>query len=99
MTKQLPSNQRNYTPWIIGTTIIVNVMIAVLFFIPKQDHNISIDFTLLLRLNAIFNVFTFVFFLSALFFICSIKFTMYFIFIYSLFLSIDIFINSYYIYI
>src|SRR5690625_7180353 len=87
MTKQLPSNQRNYTPWIIGTTIIVNVMIAVLFFIPKQDHNIPIDLTLLPRLNAIFNAFTFVFLLSALFFIRRKNITMHRNFIFAAFSS------------
>jgi len=95
MTKQLPSNQRNYTPWIIGTTIIVNVMIAVLFFIPKQDHNIPIDLTLLPRLNAIFNAFTFVFLLSALFFIRRKNITMHRNFIFAAFSSTALFLISY----
>lgn len=89
------TNQRNYTPWIIGTAIFVNVLIAILFFIPKQDHNIPFDLTLLPRLNAIFNGFTFVFLLSALFFILRKNVTMHRRFILAAFSSTALFLISY----
>src|SRR5690625_2929291 len=69
-------------------------MIAVLFFIPKQDHNIPIDLTLLPRLNAIFNAFTFVFLLSALFFIRRKNITMHRNFIFAAFSPAAIFLIS-----
>src|SRR5690625_7792231 len=70
-------------------------MIAVLFFIPKQDHNIPIDLTLLPRLNAIFNAFTFVFLLSALFFIRRKNITMHRNFIFAAFSSTALFLILY----
>src|SRR5690625_486186 len=69
MTKKRTMQDRNYTPLIITTTIAINAIITVLFFIPKQDRDIPFDITILPRLNAIFNSFTFVFLLAALSFI------------------------------
>src|SRR5699024_11981738 len=62
---------------------------------PKQDHNIPIDLTLLPRLNAIFNAFTFVLLLSALFFIRRKNITMHRNFIFAAFSSTALFLISY----
>ena len=69
--KSLPNDhgvkQRNYTPLIIILSIAVNVLVAILFFLPgyKGDWN-HFDITILPMFNAIFNSFTFIFLLLAL---------------------------------
>lgn len=59
--------QRNYTPIVIILTIVINLLVAVLFFMPKIGDFDHLDLTFLPLLNAIFNSFTFVFLLGALF--------------------------------
>src|SRR5690625_8024124 len=69
MNKKPRQQERTMTLLIIIATIVINVTIALLFLIPKQDRDIPFDVTILPRLNAIFNSFTFIFLLAALYFI------------------------------
>lgn len=95
MQKENTPKERNYTPIIITLTVVVNVIIAVLFFIPKQDRDIPFDISLLPRLNAIFNSFTFIFLLAALFFILRKNIKMHRNFIFAAFTSTALFLVSY----
>ena len=87
--------QKNYTPLIIGLTIVINVIITLLFFIPKQDRDIPFDVTILPRLNAVFNAFTFIFLLAALFFILRKNVTMHRRFIFAAFTTTTLFLITY----
>lgn len=61
------TKQRHYTPLVVTLTIAVNALIVVLFFMPKLGDFDHLDLTFLPLMNAIFNSFTFVFLLGALF--------------------------------
>lgn len=95
MQKNQSVNQRNYTPLIIGLTVIINLIIALLFFIPKQDRDIPFDVSLLPRLNAVFNSFTFIFLLAALFFILRKNIKMHRNFIFAAFTTTTLFLVTY----
>jgi putative membrane protein len=89
------TKQRNYTPLIIGLSIAINVLVAILFFLPEYKGEITFDVTLLPRLNAIFNSFTFVFLLAALYFIKQKNITLHKRFIFAAFTSTAFFLLSY----
>jgi putative membrane protein len=89
------TKQRNYTPLIIGLSIAINVLVAVLFFLPEYEGEITFDVTLLPRLNAIFNSFTFVFLLAALYFIKQKNITLHKRFVFAAFTSTTFFLLSY----
>ncbi|MUV36619.1 putative membrane protein YozB [Lentibacillus sp. JNUCC-1] len=89
------NKDKNYAGPVITLTIIVNGMIAFLFFMPKQDRSIPFDVTILPRLNAIFNAFTFIFLLAALFFILRKNIAMHRNFIFAAFTTTTLFIVSY----
>lgn len=93
--KKHNSKEHQYTSIIIALTIIVNLMIVILFFMPKQNHDIPFDISLLPRLNAIFNSFTFIFLLAALFFILRKNVKMHRNFIFAAFTSTALFLISY----
>jgi len=93
--KKHNSKEHHYTSIIIALTIIVNLMIVILFFMPKQNHDIPFDISLLPRLNAIFNSFTFIFLLAALFFILRKNVKMHRNFIFAAFTSTALFLISY----
>ncbi|WP_048601871.1 DUF420 domain-containing protein [Rubeoparvulum massiliense] len=57
---------RNYTPTIVILTIVINLVVAILFFMPKYEGATQFDITVLPMMNAIFNSFTFVFLVAAL---------------------------------
>jgi putative membrane protein len=57
---------RNYTPLVIALTILINVLVAVLFFLPEYKGEVAFDLKILPMTNAILNSFTFIFLLSAL---------------------------------
>lgn len=95
MKKNHTVHNRNYAPIIIGLTIIINVTIALLFFLPKQDRDIPFDVSLLPRLNAVFNSFTFIFLLAALFFILRKNVTMHRNFIFAAFTTTALFLITY----
>ncbi|MGM8212283.1 DUF420 domain-containing protein [Virgibacillus sp. W0430] len=95
MTNKPLSNEKNYTPIIITLTVVINLIIVILFLIPKQDRDIPFDITILPRLNAIFNSFTFIFLLAALFFILRKNITMHRNFIFAAFTSTALFLVTY----
>lgn len=95
MQKKQSIKQRNYAPIIISLTVIINLLIALLFFIPKQDKEIPFDVTLLPRLNAVFNSFTFIFLLAALFFILRKNVKMHRTFIFAAFTTTALFLVTY----
>lgn len=86
---------RNYTPWIVTISILINVLVAVLFFLPKAQGWEHIDFTWLPMVNAICNSFTFVFLLCALLFIVRGNVKMHRRFIAAAFTSTALFLVSY----
>src|SRR5690625_4414640 len=86
---------KNYTPIVIPLTIVINLLIVLLFFLPKQDRDIPFDLTLLPRLNAIFNSFTFIFLLAALFFVLRKNITMHRNFIFAAFTTTALFLVTY----
>lgn len=87
--------QKNYTTIIVTLTVVVNAIVAILFFLPKQDRDIPFDLTILPRLNAIFNSFTFVFLLAALYFILRKNIKMHRNFIFASFTTTTLFLISY----
>ena len=87
--------EKNYTPIIISLTILINLIIVFLFFLPKQDRDIPFDLTLLPRLNAIFTSFTFIFLLAALFFILRKNIKMHRNFIFAAFTTTTLFLDTY----
>ncbi|WP_217586042.1 DUF420 domain-containing protein [Lentibacillus saliphilus] len=89
------TNGKSYAGLVITLTIIVNGIIAILFFLPKQDRDIPFDVTILPRLNAIFNSFTFIFLLAALFFILRKNVKMHRNFIFAAFSTTLLFVVSY----
>ncbi|GIO08114.1 putative membrane protein YozB [Brevibacillus reuszeri] len=58
--------QRNYTPAIVILSIAINTIIAIMYFMPKNNDFGHIDLTFLPFLNAVMNSFTFVFLVAAL---------------------------------
>lgn len=91
-----PTPQRNYTPLIVTLSIVINALVAVLFFLPEAEGLDHIDWTILPMLNAIFNSFTFVFLLAALFFIVKQRnVKMHRNFIFAAFASTTLFLLSY----
>ncbi len=62
------TNQKSYAPIVITLSVVVNAIILFLFFGPVgYEGEVHFDVTILPMLNAIFNSFTFVFLLAALF--------------------------------
>ncbi|WCN37935.1 DUF420 domain-containing protein [Aneurinibacillus uraniidurans] len=59
--------QRNYTPIIVGLTIVINLLVAVLYFMPKYNGLGNVNLTFLPFFNAVMNSFTFIFLVAALY--------------------------------
>ncbi len=93
--KSNQAKQRNYTPWIIGLTITINLIIVLLFFMPKYKGFEHMDLTFLPMMNAIFNSFTTVFLLVAFYFIKRKNITMHRRFIFAAFSSTALFLINY----
>ncbi len=87
--------QRNYTPVIVGLSIAVNALVAILFFLPKYEGMEHVDWTILPMLNAIFNSFTFVFLLMALFAVRQKNIVLHRRFIFAAFTTTALFLLSY----
>jgi putative membrane protein len=85
----------NYTPWIVGITILLNSVIVLIFFLPKYKGLSHLDLTFLPALNAVFNSFTTLFLLVALFFIKQKNITMHRRFIFAAFTSTFLFLITY----
>jgi putative membrane protein len=90
--------QRNYTPWVITLSIAINLIVAILFFMPKADRFDHWDLTFLPMLNAIFNSFTTVFLLAALYFIRRKNVKLHRRFILAAFATTALFLITYLIY-
>ncbi|OYD07469.1 DUF420 domain-containing protein [Paludifilum halophilum] len=89
------AEQRNYTPWVVGIAFAVNAIVAVLFFMPKADGLDHLDLTFLPMMNAIFNSFTTVFLIAALFFIKQKNIPMHRRFIFAAFATTALFLVTY----
>jgi putative membrane protein len=89
------SQDRNYTPWVVALTILINLIVVVLFFMPKLKTTTHFDLTFLPMLNAIFNSFTTIFLLAALYFIKKKNMKVHRRFIYAAFTSTTLFLITY----
>ncbi|WP_102345028.1 DUF420 domain-containing protein [Bacillus sp. Marseille-P3661] len=92
------AKQRNFTPLIVILTIVINGLIAVLYFMPKYNTLGDVDLTILPFLNAVFNSFTFVFLVAALVSIKQKNIKLHKRFILSAFTTTTLFLVTYVIY-
>lgn len=90
--------ERNYTPLIVGLSIGINVLIALIFLLPSYDKFSHLDLTIMPLLNAVFNSFTFVFLLAAFYFITKKNITLHKRFAYAAFVSTSLFLVNYVVY-
>lgn len=86
---------RNYTPWVVILSVAINLIVAVLFFMPAYEGLRHVDLTFLPLMNAIFNSFTFVFLTAALFFITKKNIKMHRRFIFAAFTTTALFLVTY----
>lgn len=90
------TNQKSYTSIVITLSVIVNAIILFLFFGPVgYGGEVSFDVKILPTLNAIFNSFTFVFLLAALFAILKKNVNLHRGFIFAAFTTTLLFCVSY----
>jgi putative membrane protein len=91
-----PSSSRNFTWWIIGFSLVANAIILLLFFGPiGYGGKVSFDVTILPRINAILNSFTFIFLVAALIAIIRKKINLHRGFILAAFTSTLLFLVTY----
>jgi putative membrane protein len=90
--------ERNYTPFIIVFSIVLVSIITLLFFLPGYEGHIDFDVTIFPMLNAIFNCFTFIVLLLALYAIKKRNIPLHRSFIFAAFGSTLLFLISYVIY-
>ncbi|WP_257347545.1 DUF420 domain-containing protein [Pseudalkalibacillus decolorationis] len=95
MTYKEPTQQKSYTGIVVLLSIVVNALVVILFFLPEYGGETGFDITILPLLNAIFNSFTFVFLLSALWFILRKNIKLHRRFIFAAFTSTTLFLLSY----
>ncbi|MXQ55601.1 DUF420 domain-containing protein [Shimazuella alba] len=89
------SKDKNFTPWIVTITIVLNLAIVLIFFLPKYQGLNHLDLTFLPMMNAIFNSFTFIFLLTAFFFILKRNVVLHRRFIYAAFTTTLLFLITY----
>lgn len=87
--------QHNYTPLIITLSISINLLVAILFFLPGYKGNDYLDLSIFPLMNAIFNSFTFVFLLLALYMIKQKNIKLHRRFIFAAFSTTALFLISY----
>ncbi|WP_133579857.1 DUF420 domain-containing protein [Aureibacillus halotolerans] len=87
--------KRNYKPFIITVSIVINVLVLVLSGMPGYQGDVPFDMHVLPMLNAIFNSFTFVFLLIAFIAIIKKKVNVHRGFIYAAFGSTSLFLMTY----
>ena len=92
---QHKTKELNYTPIVVLLSIVINAIVAVLFFMPKYGGELSFDITILPMLNAILNSFTFIFLCAALFMVKQKNIKMHRRFIYGAFTTTGLFLISY----
>lgn len=89
-------NNRNYTPLVVGLSIVVNAIILLLFFSPiGYRGEVTFDITIFPRMNAVFNSFTFIFLCAALYAIKKKNITVHKRFIFAAFTTTLLFCVSY----
>lgn len=89
------AKERNFTPIIVLLTIVINALVALLYFMPKYETLGDVDLTILPFLNAVFNSFTFVFLVAALVSIKQKNISLHKRFILSAFVTTTLFLVSY----
>lgn len=94
-SNKFPMSEKKTTTWIVTLTIIINAIIAILFFIPKYQGFSHLDLTFLPMLNAVFNSFTTVFLITALYFIKKKNIRMHRRFVFAAFGSTALFLITY----
>lgn len=87
--------ERNYTPIVAILTVVIVALVAVLFFLPAYEGEVGFDVKLLPLLNAVFNSFTFLALLVALFAIKKKNIRMHRSFILMAFVTTTLFLVSY----
>lgn len=87
--------ERNYTPIVAILTVVIVALVAILFFLPAYEGEVGFDVKLLPLLNAIFNSFTFLALLVALFAIMKKNIRMHRSFILMAFVTTALFLVSY----
>ncbi|MBA4601647.1 DUF420 domain-containing protein [Thermoactinomyces mirandus] len=90
-----PISEKYYTTLIVALTVLINAVVLFLFFMPKFQGSSHFDLSFLPMLNAVFNSFTTVFLLAALYFIKKKNIRMHRRFIYAAFSSTALFLVSY----
>ncbi len=91
----VPRQKRNYRPWIIAISIIVIGLVGLLSGMPGVEGFDAFDLTILPKMNAIFNSFTFLFLLGALLAILKKNITLHRRFIYAAFVTTFFFLITY----
>ncbi|WP_088104973.1 DUF420 domain-containing protein [Halalkalibacter urbisdiaboli] len=92
---QTSRKKRNYKPFIIIVTIVINGLVFILSGLPPVENFNAFDVKILPLLNAILNSFTFLFLLAALIAIVNRKITMHRRFIYAAFTTTTLFLVTY----
>lgn len=87
--------EKNYTPIVAVLTVVIVALVAILFFIPAYKGEVGFDVKVLPLLNAIFNSFTFIALLVALFAILKKNVRMHRAFILMAFTTTTLFLLSY----
>jgi putative membrane protein len=95
----MPQNEhtspKSYTAIVVILSIVVNALVVVLFFLPEYSGETGFDITILPLMNAVFNSFTFVFLLAALWFILRKNIKLHRRFIFAAFSTTTLFLISY----
>lgn len=95
-TNNRPTTKKNYTTVIVTLSVVVNALILLLFFSPiGYRGEVTFDIKIFPRLNAIFNSFTFVFLLVALYAIKKRNITLHKRFVLAAFTTTILFAVSY----
>ncbi|WP_216830911.1 DUF420 domain-containing protein [Alkalihalobacterium elongatum] len=87
--------KRNYKPWIIAITIVINGLVIILSGLPGVENFDLFDVKILPLMNAIFNSFTFLFLLFALIAIIKKNVNWHKRFIYLAFTTTTLFLVTY----
>ncbi len=95
-TNNRPTTSKNYTAVVVTLSVVVNVLILLLFFSPiGYQGEVTFDIKIFPRLNAIFNSFTFIFLLVALYAIKKRNITLHKRFVLAAFTTTLLFAVSY----
>ncbi|HWO96936.1 MAG TPA: DUF420 domain-containing protein [Bacillus sp. (in: firmicutes)] len=95
-TIETSKKNRNYTPHVVGLSIVVNAIILLLFFSPiGYRGEVTFDLTIFPRINAVLNSFTFIFLCAALYAIKKKNITVHKRFIIAAFTTTLLFCVSY----